>query len=348
MRKEREKNPPAAGHGALVAGGNALPLVRVNCARCGSFESALVVRAGDFERAGQGEFEVARCLRCGFTYTSVRPESRTLFKVFYPDDYLCYGAGKEGFFASWIDGFRTEGQMRQRLAFCRKYVSLRAGMRLLEVGCATGKFLAKCGEQLGFDVTGVEPNARLAGILRERGIRVVNSIFEKADLPRDHYDIACLFHVLEHVWDSISTLKRLNRVLKSGGHLLLELPNHETPGKRIFGKYWFNYHLPRHISHFDERTLGDALRDAGFELVAVRYEFRPTINALSLQYMAEDHLKAPLLRKLFSANSPQMLILGVALELFVSIMGRRATMTVLARKKRDVHDCASLVQERPV
>jgi len=64
-------------------------------------------------------------------------------------------------------------------------------------------------------------------------VTFVNSLFEKADLPK-RYDNIVLTHVLEHLDDPIGVLKRINdEWLADGGRVFLVCPNANAPSRQI-------------------------------------------------------------------------------------------------------------------
>lgn len=323
----------------------AVPLVRVNCARCGSWDAARVMTTPDYELHVDAPFEVSSCRRCGHVYTSLRPDRATLFTRFYPGDYLCYG-GMRGV-AGLIDRKRREGQAAERAALVGEFVGRQGCVRLLEVGCATGEFLKACRRRFGWEVEGVEPNRHLSDALSREGYPVVASPLEEAELPAGRYDVVCLFNVLEHLWDCVFSLKRINRLLKPGGLVVVELPDFDSPSRRIFGKHWFLYHLPRHLSHFTKRSLTGLMEECGFERLRMRKQFRPTVNVLSLQYAVHDRIRSGVVRSLCSARNPVLIAAGVLCELAQNRIGDSNILAAAFRKAAAVPDpVVSLLRER--
>lgn len=312
------------------------PLVRVNCARCGSLDATCIVKTPDYEMNWDVKFEVSQCLQCGLIYTSVRPEPEVLFSEFYPDNYLCYGLKTDSRIADFIDEKRVQGQIIQRSRLITKHMPPKEGMRILDIGCATGKFLKYFMDKYKFDVYGVEPNTRLCNILKEQKINVINSTIEDVKLPNNYYDIVCMLHVLEHVWDPILTLKKLNTVLKYGGILFIELPNFDATARKVFGKYWFYYHQPRHLTHFTEQIIKSIIPECGFDIVEFKYEFRPTVNAISIQYAVCDHTQSKILKRIFSNKNPLMILIGVIFEIIFNTFGNANTLTVILKKSAEI------------
>lgn len=310
-------------------------MVRVSCALCGSPEAEHLIRAGDYEGDIKGEFDVSRCRECGYIYTSTRPDESVLFEICYPDDYICFNAGKGSSFGQMLDRFRVRGQMLQRIKHLKRHIGGDRRIRMLEIGCGRGSFLSYCRDEERYDVTGIEVNKKMCAVLKEKDIDVINANFEDVDLTGMKFDVVCMFHVLEHVWDAVQSLKRINTILNDGGILYLELPNYDTPARKLFDKYWFNYHQPRHLTHFDRKTMERAAHESGFKVVSDKGEFRPTINAISLQYYVQNNSSSDFLKKVFSANNPLMIMFGVFTEIAFAAMGKLSTMTVILKKERD-------------
>jgi 2-polyprenyl-3-methyl-5-hydroxy-6-metoxy-1,4-benzoquinol methylase len=64
-------------------------------------------------------------------------------------------------------------------------------------------------------------------------VKFVNSLFEKANLPK-RYDNIVLTHVLEHLDDPVLVLKRINdEWLAEGGRFFLVCPNANAPSRQI-------------------------------------------------------------------------------------------------------------------
>lgn len=148
---------------------------------------------------------------------------------------------------------------------------------ILDVGCARGglgKNLLR--QRPDLVVEGVEINPSLA---REAGgiyHKVYVAPFEKADLPKNAYDLVVMGDVLEHLYDPWEALNRVKIVLKSGGYFLGSVPNvsHWTVVAQLLSGE-FEY-IPlgllcvSHIRFFTFNSLKKILADSGFRVV--RYE----------------------------------------------------------------------------
>jgi SAM-dependent methyltransferase len=92
--------------------------------------------------------------------------------------------------------------------------------RVLDVGCGRGDFLAKC-RQAGHDVVGLEADADAAKHSRARGIEVHEESLEL--FSERGFDVVTAFHVLEHVADPLTFVRRLAQCAK--GPVVISVPN---------------------------------------------------------------------------------------------------------------------------
>ena len=77
-------------------------------------------------------------------------------------------------------------------------------------------------------------------------------------------------HSLEHFPSPVEALRRIHRVLKEDGLLVVHVPNVHSLEFKLFGRWWFQLDPPRHFYHFDRASLTAALAKAGFSTQVVR------------------------------------------------------------------------------
>ena len=135
--------------------------------------------------------------------------------------------------------------------------------RSLEVGCGAGNFLRLLAEA-GHEPVGIDPSTGYAEHARDRGLAVVAGRFPE-DLPGgDPYQVAFLFHVLEHVRDPVGLLSAIRRRLLPSGLFFLEYPDVALAARRRFLPH--TYFERAHLYDFTRATVGDALARAGFRV----------------------------------------------------------------------------------
>jgi len=159
--------------------------------------------------------------------------------------------------------------------------------RILDVGCGNGMFLDRM-RQLGWDVTGVEPDGAAVKVAREKlGLEVIEGSLEDAGLPDRYFDAVTMNHVIEHVPDPIGTLKECLRVLKPGGKLVVITPNIMSMGFQVFGEYWRGLEVPRHLHIFSPRSLRLAAERAGLLV----QELRTTARSARWMYASSSCIR---------------------------------------------------------
>ena len=230
----------------------------VSCALCGANDSEMVLERAD--RFSGTRFQMQRCRRCGLHYVNPRPDADEI-GAYYPATYEPHRAtGAAGPLATWRE--------RQGQSIKRRFVEAhaRAG-RLLDVGCATGDFLAHLASH-GWEVQGVETSPHAAQLARERhGIPVHTGRLAEANLPPASVDVVTLWDVIEHLHDPPAELGRIETLLVPGGLLVLTVPNLESWDHRLFGPHWIGWDLPRHLYAFPPLALARMVREAGFEII---------------------------------------------------------------------------------
>lgn len=93
---------------------------------------------------------------------------------------------------------------------------------ILDFGSGAGGFLKLCSKEAQ-NVSGVEPNKTISSVYNQDKIRQYFSINEVENFEK--FDIVTAFHVIEHLKDPISYLKKIKRVLSKNGKIYLEFPN---------------------------------------------------------------------------------------------------------------------------
>lgn len=195
-------------------------------------------------------FTVSRCGTCELGHTAPQP---TDLNYYYG---LAYHGGRHGMTASYCAARRvriitntTKGRQHQP--------------SLLDIGCGDGTFLLAA-KSRGWNVVGTEMNPQLA---RDAGLLVYESTEQ---IPKDSaFDCITLWHTLEHMRDPRSTVRQLTELLSPNGTIFIAVPDAGGLQARIFASKWFHLDVPRHLHHFNKRSLEHLLENAG--LVAERF-----------------------------------------------------------------------------
>jgi SAM-dependent methyltransferase len=146
------------------------------------------------------------------------------------------------------------------------HLNLPPEARILDVGCGFG-FALRALRKLGYNnTTGLEISKEQSEIAKKSGSEVIvttDSIKWMLDNV-ESFDFVILFDVLEHqqVDYQIDLLNAIFKVLRSGGKLMLTVPNANS----ILQGRW-RYIDFTHFSSFTEHSLYFVLRNAGFEQI---------------------------------------------------------------------------------
>lgn len=138
------------------------------------------------------------------------------------------------------------------------------GRRVLDVGCGVGMYLAAFGRCTPHTF-GVEVEPERAQEACARAAGVVRAVGEHLPFADAAFDLTFSHEVLEHVADDRTVIAEMVRVTRSGGHVVLFVPNRlypfETHGIFWRGRYRFgNIPLVNYLPNFLRNRLAPHVR----------------------------------------------------------------------------------------
>lgn len=206
------------------------------------------------------ELSIYECGSCGFGFQPERDDTAELYGREYFETY------QQGRPYEQEEADR-EFEARVRLRFVRRFV---LDGRLLELGAAAGYFVAEA-SRAGFDAVGLEPNAAMARVGRERlGADVrVGRAEEADDSLLDSVDVVCGWHVLEHLVSPEETLMRLREAMHPRGLIFFEVPNFASVKARRERAAWRYLDPVHHVGQYTPTAIGLLLERTGYEPLEV-------------------------------------------------------------------------------
>ncbi|SNQ49657.1 Methyltransferase family protein [Frankia canadensis] len=229
---------------------------RDSCPWCGGRDLTLRLRGRDVAQRKPGEFQYDRCGDCGHIFQNPRLSPDGL-EFYYRDFYDGLGgAALEEVFGYSVDPYLQRA--RQPIATPRRW---------LDVGGGHGHFCAMA--RTVWPATSFDALDIGAGIEEAARRRWVDHAYRGffPDLVAEvkgRYDIISMFHYLEHTRDPLTELDAAAAALEPGGHLLIEVPNPDSPAARWYRSLWPGWLVPQHQHLIPAANLVAALERRGF------------------------------------------------------------------------------------
>lgn len=196
-------------------------------------------------------FSIFTCTCCEAGHTLPCPENVAQY----------YGASYYG----RRHGFTADFRAKQRARIICTLFPKREKLRLLDIGCGDGTFMEKA-KQNGWVVSGTEINPDQVIYNKENVCVALEDVYDNAP-----YDCITLWHSIEHLNDPLETMDHVRNLLHKDGVLLIAVPNSGSVQAKLFGCHWFHFDVPRHLYHFNLKSLKTLLNKTGFVIKNKRY-----------------------------------------------------------------------------
>jgi 2-polyprenyl-3-methyl-5-hydroxy-6-metoxy-1,4-benzoquinol methylase len=265
----------------------------VKCNFCGSNDFIFLFNGYDYLFPSDEPFKISRCDKCGLVCLNPRP--RNITSYYLQEEYK--KPTKKDIFAflepnraKIIEGFKTKG-------------------RILDIGIGRGEFLFEM-KKRGWQVFGNELSDNLYTFAKnEYNLEnIYNKDLLDIDFPDKLFDVITLWHVLEHLIDPLKSLKKINKILKEDGLIIIESPNFESLQRKFFKDKWYALGVPRHLYQFSPKILAKVLEESGLKIIRKDYFVNSRIDFVTLKVSLLNSLR--LRRLTVSKNGFGVLISG--------------------------------------
>ena len=132
--------------------------------------------------------------------------------------------------------------------------------------------------------------------------------------------------VLEHLYNPVSVLRKINHMLKAGGQLILSVPDISGFEVMIFKDKCYTLQVPQHLSHFSPVTISRVLQETGFKVDRI-------VHSKSKKDIVKsaDYLENKALARFLRQGIVRTLVLG-PFSTILALLGKTSRMSVYATK----------------
>jgi len=226
----------------------------IKCPLCKNDKYEIITSRGQYEIP----LNVSICPRCGLVYLNPRWK-KEVYNQFYKKEY-------DKYYRNYIFAYNKTNYTEQEIIFRRviNFIPKKIN-NILEIGAGTGKNLIYLLNIFrNSHAYAIEMSERCLNILKfSSSINVlsndVDSCWQKKFNKK--FELIIMRHVLEHLLDPISVLKKVYASLNVNGIAYISVPNMMKP-KRTLEKYWFRV---VHTFYFSKYTLLEMMIKSGLK-----------------------------------------------------------------------------------
>ena len=214
------------------------------------------LKTKDFAVSGE-EFELMLDLELNMLRTYPEPEN--LDSYYNSETYISHTDSADNL-VDKLYQYIKKYNLKRKVSLINKYTD--TNKTLLDIGAGTGSFLESA-KQNGWNVYGIEPGKKARDLAKKKGLKLKESL----DLmEKRRFQVITLWHVLEHLPDLESQIKKITSLLEKDGTLIIAVPNFQSYDARYYKEYWAAYDVPRHLSHFSQLSIKKLFSKNGMKL----------------------------------------------------------------------------------
>lgn len=210
-------------------------------------------------------FALRNCKNCGVVFIADVSPDKAFYEKFYRQDYYPQDPGNP--VLKGLLSLMSDFSIRKKVRAIKAALGTRTStkVRILDIGCGKGDFLSGLNPE-EFERHGQDVNPRSGDRAEKQGIDICRKPIPECGYNERSFDIVTMWHVLEHIADPAGLLLEARRLLAEGGVLAFAVPNTSGLGFKNGGKSWFHLDAPRHLIHFNERSVRFLLEKTGFKI----------------------------------------------------------------------------------
>ncbi len=190
------------------------------------------------------------------------PVPSQLSRYYESENYISHTDGRKTLFEKlyqWVKHYN----LKHKIKLISQYK--KENINLLDIGAGTGDFIKACQQYAHWQAVGVEPNDKARIKASDKQL----TLYPNYEALTPHsFDVITLWHVLEHIPDTVQEIKILKNLLKDNGLLVIAVPNYRSFDAKHYQQYWAAFDVPRHLWHFSKDSIKQLFAAEGFELIA--------------------------------------------------------------------------------
>lgn len=196
---------------------------------------------------------------------------------------------------------------KSRRNLIKQLLSKRRPLKILDIGCGTGKLMEEL--QAYGQIYGIDASPQAVNFCRRRHLRHVYQV----TFPRRHhlnhhrFDVVICLDVLEHIKNDRLAIRTINQLLRPHGKLILTVPAYPW----LFS-YWDK--ISGHHRRYSAPQLLSILNNAGFKIIKSSYLYSFLLPIAIPFRFIRNHLfkKSPKSDFIKLANTVNQLLLSLA------------------------------------
>lgn len=212
-------------------------------------------------------FQIDICNECGFQFTNPRPDQNEIGKYYKSDNYISHNSNNTSLFHQlyrFIRTLMTKKKIQTLLRFTNKNIN---AISLLDYGAASGNFLEACKANQIQHLQGIEQDADCRQFAKQNFQLELKTPEDIGTINNESVDVITLWHVLEHIHNLEECILHFKRILTKDGILAIAVPNINSADAKYYKNYWAALDVPRHLYHFETKTLKTLMERLGFKIV---------------------------------------------------------------------------------
>ena len=221
------------------------------CPLCGGQQLEHALTCTDYYASGE-QFEVVRCVHCGFLLTQNAPTETEIGRYYETPDYISHSDTQKGLMNRIYHWVRRYMLLR-KASMVKRFSHLEKGA-LLDYGTGTGYFPHTMTKE-GWTVKAIEKSPQARAFALKHFQLEVDEENALKEYQTNSFDVITLWHVMEHLEHLNEMWQTLAGLLKERGVLIVAVPNPASYDATKYQEWWAAYDVPRHLWHFTPATM---------------------------------------------------------------------------------------------